>query len=115
MGEYRACCGLRYRLRGLYWPRDTRGDEHESSTDESWAVRPGDQPARQGVLLPALLGLARVDCLNEDSVCSVFRAVRCAGCVERVPWILVHLRAPILDLILVDYPYQVGHLSEKSG
>jgi hypothetical protein len=115
MGEYRACCGLRYRLCGLYWARDTRGDEHESSTDESWAFGPGDQPARQGVLFPALLELSACDYLNEDFVCGVFRAVRRAGCVERVPWILVHLRVPILDFILVDYPYQVGHLSEKSG
>ena len=55
-------------------------------------------------------GSARVNYLNEDSVCGIFRAVRRAGCVERIPWILVHLRVPILDFILVDYPYQVGHL-----
>jgi hypothetical protein len=45
-------------------------------------------------------------------VCSVFRAVRRARCVERVPWILVHLRAQILDFILVDYSYQVGHYNK---
>ncbi len=39
-------------------------------------------------------------------MCGVFRVGR-AGCVERVPWILVHLRVPILHFILVDYPYQV--------
>jgi hypothetical protein len=55
-------------------------------------------------------GSVRVDCLNEDPLCGVFRAVRRAGCVERVPWILVHLRVPTLDFILVDYPYQVGQL-----
>ncbi len=52
-----------------------------------------------------LPGSARADCVNEDTVCGVFRAVRRAGCVEWVRWILVHLRVPILDFILVDYPY----------
>ena len=41
-------------------------------------------------------------------MCRVIRAVRRAGCVKRVPWHLVHLRVPILDFILVDYPNQVG-------
>ena len=45
----------------------------------------------------------------EDSVYSVFRAIRRTRCVERVPWNVVHLRVPIFDFILVDYPYQVGH------
>ena len=52
-------------------------------------------------------GSARADCVNEDAVCGVFRAVRRAGCVEWVRWILVHIRVPILDFILVDYTYQV--------
>jgi hypothetical protein len=50
---------------------------------------------------------------NKDFVCSVFRAVRRTRCVERVPWIVVHLRVPIFDFILVDYSYQVGFSSEK--
>ncbi|KAF8486610.1 hypothetical protein F5888DRAFT_1640082 [Russula emetica] len=39
---------------------------------------------------------------------SVFRAVRRARCVEWVLWILVHLCVPILDFILVNYPYQLA-------
>lgn len=46
--------------------------------------------------------------MNEDSMRRVIRAVRRAGCIERVPWHLVHLRVPISDFILVDYPNQVG-------
>jgi hypothetical protein len=42
MGEHRARCGLRNRLCGLYWARDTCSDEHKSSKDESGTVGPGD-------------------------------------------------------------------------
>ena len=63
----------------------------------------------------ALLGTAHTDRINEDSVCRVIRAIRRAGCVERVPRHLVHLRVPILDFILVNYPYQVGFGVEKIG
>ncbi len=34
VGEHCACCGLRYWLCGLYIGSETRGDEHEPSTDE---------------------------------------------------------------------------------
>jgi hypothetical protein len=46
------------------------------------------------VLFPALLELS----VDEDFVYGVFRAVRRVGSVERVRWILVHVRVPILDL-----------------
>ena len=46
--------------------------------------------------------------MNEDSVRGFSRAVCRPGCVERVPWIVVYLRVSVLDLILVNYPYQVG-------
>lgn len=61
VGEHCTGCGLRYWLCGLYWARNTRGDEHESSTNESGVVRPGDQPTRQGVSLSVLPGAARAD------------------------------------------------------
>ena len=111
MGEYGACCGVRYRFRSIYWARDARGDEHQSPTDESWAIGPRNQSTRQGVSFLILPGSARADC-DKDFVCSVFRTVRRARCVERVPWILVHLRVPIFDFILVDHSYQVGGLSK---
>jgi hypothetical protein len=60
-------------------------------------------------------GAARADRANEDSVCCVFCAVCRAGCFERVPRILVHLRVPILDSILVDYPHQVGFWMKRIG
>jgi hypothetical protein len=61
MGEYRACCGLRYRFCGIYWARDARGDEYESSTDESWVTGSRNQSTRQGVPFLALPGSARAD------------------------------------------------------
>jgi len=54
---------------------------------------------------PPYWGSVRAGCVNEDSVCGVFRTVRRAGCVERVQLILVHVRVPILNFILIDYPY----------
>ncbi|KAH9956731.1 hypothetical protein BC827DRAFT_742924 [Russula dissimulans] len=38
----------------------------------------------------------------------VLMVVFCAGCTEWVPWIVVYLGVPLLDFILVNYPYQVG-------
>ena len=67
------------------------------------------------MLRSTLLGTARANSVNEDFVCRVIRAVRRVGCVERIPWHLVHLRVQILDFILVNHPYQVGFWVEKIG
>lgn len=61
MGKYRACCGLRYRFCGIYRARDARGDEYESSTDESWVAGSRNQSTRQGVPFLALPESARAD------------------------------------------------------
>jgi hypothetical protein len=65
MGEYGACCGVRYRICGIHWGRDTRGDEHESPTDESWAIGPRNQSTRQGVSFLALPGSTRANCVTK--------------------------------------------------
>ncbi len=92
----------------VYTGSETRSDEHEPFTDKIWTARHGDRPTCQDESYSALLGSARASsCVSEDTVCGVFRAVGRAGCIERVPWILVHVHVPILDFVLVDYPYQV--------
>jgi hypothetical protein len=58
-------------------------------------------------LLVVLRG-AHVDSINEDFVYRFFCVVRRAGCVERIPRIVVHLRVPILDFVLFDHSYQVS-------
>jgi|SRR6266404_441463 len=61
MGEHRTCCRFRYRFCGLYWARDTCGDEHESPTDESWTVGTRDQSTCQGEFLLVFLGSEGAD------------------------------------------------------
>jgi len=52
--------------------------------------------------------------VNEDLVCRFFCVIRRARCVERFPWILVHLRVPILDFVLFDHSYQVRLWTHES-
>jgi hypothetical protein len=49
------------------------------------------------------------DGASKDLVCSLLCAICRARRIERIPRILVHIRVPVSDLILVNYPYQVGH------
>jgi len=59
-------------------------------------------------------GVAGADGVNGDFMCSFFHVVRRACSSERVPWIMVHLRVPILDPFLVDHSYQVRLLMVES-
>lgn len=65
MGEYRACCGFCYRFRGIYWAGDACSDEHESLTDQSWAIGPRNQSTRQGMSFLGMPGSARADCVRK--------------------------------------------------
>jgi magnesium-transporting ATPase (P-type) len=60
-----------------------------------------------------LRAAARSYKLNVDLVCRFFCVVRRARCVERVPWIMVHLCIPILDSLFFDHSYQVRLQNDK--
>ena len=79
MGEYRACCRFCHRFCGIYWTRDARGDEHESPTDESWAIGPRNQSTRQGVSFLAFgfAWVAGADCVRKI-LCAVSFALSVA-------------------------------------
>ena len=63
--EYCACCEVRYRIRNIHRGGDPRGDEHESPTDESWAIGPRNKSIRQGASFLALLGSTYANCITK--------------------------------------------------
>lgn len=56
MGKHRTRRGIRYRLCGLHWARNTGSDEYEPPTNESGVAGPGDQPTGKGVFFPVFVG-----------------------------------------------------------
>jgi len=45
-----------------------------------------------------------------DPLCSHIRSILCPGCIEWIPWTVVHVHyfdLPLLDPLLVYHPYQV--------
>ena len=109
MGKHCTRRGIRYRLCGLHWARNTGSDEYEPSTNESGVVGPGDQPTGKGVFFPAFVGESQqvLTMWIGDFMCCFFRVVCRACSTEWVPWIMVHLCVPILDSFLVNHSHQV--------
>ena len=82
MGKHRTRLGLCYWFRSLHGARNARSDEHESSTDESWIVRLGDQQTGQGESSAALpLESCALIARMKDFVCGHIRAIRRACCI----------------------------------
>ena len=102
MGKHRTRRGIRYRLCGLYWARNTGSDEYEPSTNKGEVVGPRDQPASKGVSFSAFLGVGSADGVNGDFMYRFFRVVRRACSSEWVLW------------IMVLHSYQVRHSTVKS-